>query len=275
MPSRSTSRKLQLIVNADDFGLSHDTVPATIECFDAGALTSATIMPGMPATDDAIAFALEHRELGFGAHLTVTGELGLRPLAGKESVPGLVDDEGVFLAPRAARVNALLGRADRRQLELEIEAQVRALQDVGIHVSHVDSHRHLHKFAPFRAALAAVLPRLGVARVRTVQDVYLERAWHSPTYWLRNRWRERIRSSFETTEHFFMAARADPPWAETILQRLPELGNGSLEVGVHPGRQEPWRDRDRLGVLELGRGLGDRVERVDWRTLVPTGGGRS
>ena len=38
---------MQLIVNADDFGLSDDTADATIECFERGALTSATIMPAM------------------------------------------------------------------------------------------------------------------------------------------------------------------------------------------------------------------------------------
>ena len=43
------SRELQLVVNADDFGQSDDTVDATIECFEAGALTSATLMAGMPA----------------------------------------------------------------------------------------------------------------------------------------------------------------------------------------------------------------------------------
>jgi predicted glycoside hydrolase/deacetylase ChbG (UPF0249 family) len=268
MPSRSAPGKLQLILNADDFGLSEDTVAATIECFEAGALTSATIMPGMPATPQAISFGREHPELGFGVHLTVTGELGLRPLAGAEAVPALVDRDGVFFAPRAARARALTGRLDRRQLALEIEAQVRAVRDAGIRVTHVDSHRHLHKFAPFRDALAAALPRIGVNRVRAVQDVYLGRSWHSPTYWLRNGWREWIRSSFATTEHFYMAAKADPPWAEELLRRLPGLA-GSLEVGVHPGRREPWRDRDRLAVVELARGLGDDVELVDWKTLIP------
>jgi hypothetical protein len=266
MPSRSG---LQLIVNADDFGLSEDTVAATVECFEAGALTSATIMPGMPATEDAIEFALEHPELAFGVHLTLTGELGLRPLSGPETVPSLVDRDGVFLAPRAARKQALLGRLDDRQLETEIGAQIRAVLDCGVSVSHVDSHRHLHKFAPVRAALTRVLPGFGLTRVRSIQDVYLRRAVRSPTYWLRAAWRQRIRSSFETTERFYMAAKADPPWAAELLRRLPSLGASSLEVGVHPGRAEPWRDRDRLAVLELGRGLGDGVELVDWRTFHP------
>ena len=38
----------RLIINADDFGFSEDTVVATIELFNKGLLTSATMMPNMP-----------------------------------------------------------------------------------------------------------------------------------------------------------------------------------------------------------------------------------
>jgi hypothetical protein len=97
-----------------------------------------------------------------------------------------------------------------------------------------------------------------------VQDVYVTRPLRSPTYWSGRRWRSRIRAEFETTDHFFMAAVGDPPWAKPLLTRLDSL-RGSLEVGVHPGSSEPWRARDRDAVLELGQAL--EVERIDWRTL--------
>ena len=42
---------------------------------------------------------------------------------------------------------------------------------------------------------------------------------------------------------------------------------GSLEVGVHPGRSEEWRDRDRASALELARSLQRSVALVNWRTL--------
>ena len=38
MPSAEAVGHLRLILNADDFGLSEDTVAATIECFEAEAL---------------------------------------------------------------------------------------------------------------------------------------------------------------------------------------------------------------------------------------------
>ena len=44
----------------------------------------------------------------------------------------------------------MLGRLVPQELEREIEAQVRVVVEAGIPVTHVDSHRHLHKFQPVR-----------------------------------------------------------------------------------------------------------------------------
>ena len=147
------SRELQLIVNADDFGQSDDTVDATIECFEAGALTSATLMPGMPATERALEFARSHPEHGFGVHLTLSADPARRPLVDPELVPCLVHTDGTLLSTREVRARALTGRLVPEELEREIEAQLRSVVGAGVPVSHVDSHRHLHKFAPVRAAL--------------------------------------------------------------------------------------------------------------------------
>jgi hypothetical protein len=266
MPSPETGGRLRLIVNADDFGFDKDTLEATIDCFRAGALTSATIMLGMPATEQALEFARGNPELDFGVHLVFTGDFGQAPLAGAQRVPSLVAADGRFLSVRTARARALAGRLAQRELELEIQAQVRAVQEAGVQVSHVDSHRHVHKLGSIRAALARALPGLGIRRVRTAQDVYLTRPLASPTYWAGPRWRRHLRRAFETTDHFFMAGVSEPPWSTPLAPRLERL-TGSLEVGVHPGSAPDWRARDRQEVLELAAGLDERVELIGWRSL--------
>jgi len=266
MPSRSQG-EVQLIVNADDFGQSDETVSATIECFEAGALTSATLTAGMPATERALEFALTRPEFGYGVHLTFDRDPVERPTCDPALVRSLVDDDGRLLPTRTIRERALLGRLDPREIAREAEAQIQVLLERGLPVSHVDSHRHLHKLAPFRTALAAVLPRLGLRRVRAAQDIYLRKRASSATYWLGRRWDAAVRKSFETTDHFFMPRREDPPWSEALLVRLRTLSGASLEVGVHPGRDEPWRDRDRREALTLARALPPDVALVDWRTL--------
>ncbi len=51
---------------------------------------------------------------------------------------------------------AMAGRLDESEIEAEITAQIKKLQAAGIHVSHLDSHKHTHMFpVVFRAALRA------------------------------------------------------------------------------------------------------------------------
>ena len=72
MSSREAFEHQRLIVNADDFGSvrRHASRPRSSASRQARC-TSATVMPGMPATDRALEFARAHPELGFGVHLTL------------------------------------------------------------------------------------------------------------------------------------------------------------------------------------------------------------
>ena len=79
---------MRLILNADDFGACEDTVRATIGCFAEGALTSATIMVGKPATEAALTFARANPQHGFGVHLRLVADGDAdRPVCDPAAVP--------------------------------------------------------------------------------------------------------------------------------------------------------------------------------------------
>ncbi|HRP63247.1 MAG TPA: ChbG/HpnK family deacetylase [Phycisphaerales bacterium] len=246
---------MRVILNADDFGFDADTVRATIECFEQGGLTSATIMANMDATAEALAYAKENPQFSFGAHLTFSSDGPERPVLPPSSIPGLVDETGRFLDPVQVRTRALRNVLPVDEIAREMEAQLGVLVDHGIALSHVDSHGHLHKFKPFRAAMAIILPKFGITRVRNVQNIYLRAPLRSPTYWLSGFWRRRIMSLFATTPHFFMPTSAgDKKWIRPLLQRT---FDGALEVGVHPGYAEPWRDQERAACIRFGAAARD------------------
>ena len=249
---------MRLIVNADDFGESDETVAATIECFEAGLLTSATLMAAMPATRAALAFASAHPKFSFGVHLTLSGTGIERPVSSPTDIPGLVDRRGRFPPTRAVRARALAGRLPATEVERELAAQLEVVVSAGIEVTHVDSHQHVHKFAAVRRVLERVLPRFGVTRVRAVQDVYVKRPLASPTYWLGRRWAKRFGSTFVTTSHFYMPASAgDTDWLD-VFDRLPgEAPGGTLEVGVHPG-PSGWRLAERRALQDFVRAAVER-----------------
>ncbi len=258
---------MRIVLHADDFGASADTVRATIECFQQGALTSASVMPAMPATAEAIAFAKANPQLDVGVHLTFVGEGDERPLSDPSEIPGLVDSEGRFLATRTIRIRALARRLPVEQIEREVVAQITAVRNEGVEISHVDSHRHVHKLPSFREALARTLPAFGIRRVRAVQDVYLRKPRRSPTYWLGASWQRALREAFTTTDHMYMPTSAgDVAWQQPLAEIVRDL-RGTLEVGVHPGYGD-WRDGERASVLafaELARR--DGHELVSWNEV--------
>lgn len=238
---------MRIILNADDFGMDQETVRATIECFERGALSSATIMPKMPATAAAVEYARSHPQFSFGVHLTYVSDGVERPVSEPADVPALCAADGQFLPSQTVRLLAVRNRIPPDQIERETVAQIALLRDAGVPISHVDSHGHLHKFAPFLQALQNVLPRFGIGRVRTAQDTYLRRPLKSPTFWYGPVWRRKIRARFVTTDRMFMPT--SPADARAMPDLLPRLrGDGSIEVGVHPGRREDWRDAERAAA---------------------------
>jgi len=263
---------MRIILNADDFGFDDDTTAATIECFEWGGLTSATIMAGMPAVEAAARWAADHPEHSFGAHLTWGGDGPEPPVSDPATIPDLVDDAGRLAPSNELRMRALRGRLDVDQIAAETEAQLARLADLGVRLSHVDSHGHLHKFAPFRAALDRVLPRHGIERVRSVQNLYLARPWRSPTFWLGGRWRRSIRRRWTTTDDFYMPGSAmDVGWTDALLARLGppvRTDRRTLEIGVHPGTAETWRadeGRDCIAFGERARAAGHAL--VTWNDV--------
>ena len=255
---------MRIIVNADDFGWDGDTVRATIDAFEAGALTSATIMPGMPASESAIEYALTRPQFSFGVHLTFVRYDAERALSPASDIPHLVDRRGRLRAPNVIRFLALTGRIRIEEVERETDRQIRVLRDAGVPVSHVDSHAHVHKLAPFRRAMSRVLARLRIHRIRTVQNVFTRPSYFRPTYWLGSYWARDLRNGFFTTDHFFMP-NSEAEWIDPVLGMNLD---GTLEVGLHPGYEECWRDRERLAGLRLvaeARARGHRL--VTWNDL--------
>lgn len=85
----------QLIVNADDYGVTEDVSRGILEAHQRGIVTSTSVMIGFPASAEAVRRALtEAPNLGLGVHLTLSG--GGRPVLPPSEVVSLVDEQGCF-----------------------------------------------------------------------------------------------------------------------------------------------------------------------------------
>jgi predicted glycoside hydrolase/deacetylase ChbG (UPF0249 family) len=161
VPNRQRRAHLPVIVHADDFGETVDITEGICLAIEAGVVTSTTVMANMPGTAEALRRAPQlARQASFGAHLNLCEG---RPLTQGST---LTDADGQFLRKRALAARAVTGKLSLRELEAEVTAQVGLLRDAGLRISHLDGHKHLHQLPIVCAAVANVLPRFGIERVR-------------------------------------------------------------------------------------------------------------
>lgn len=259
---------MKVIFHADDFGFDNDTTAATIKLFENGCLTSATIMATTPLADEAIAYAAKHPEHSFGVHMTYVD--GLRPALKKEGST-LLDSNGLFYPSNDIRKKAMKLSLNRNDIIEESLAQIEKVRKGGVKISHLDSHGHLHKFPSFLLALSEIKKRSGINRVRRVQNIFINPQHISPTLILNRCFDAYISRTCCTTDFFYMSANnMDIGWADDILAQMDELPqNAIIEIGVHPGHIEKWRQHEYEDIIEFATKLiaNDRHQIINWNQL--------
>lgn len=128
-----------LIINADDFGMSHNTNLAIFEAFERGVLTSATLMMPTAWVKEAVDWAREHPDANVGVHLTLTSEwrrYKWGPVAGRDKVPGILDPDG-YMWPDCEPV---WEHATPAEAEIECRAQIDLARKMGLDPTHIDAH---------------------------------------------------------------------------------------------------------------------------------------
>ena len=154
----------QLIINGDDFGLTEGVNHAIVEAHQAGVLTSATLMAQGSEFDEAVRLSASVPSLSVGCHVVLIGGSPLLPTA---QVPSLLGSEGSFRRTWGSFAAAALGgRLSAQEIEAEAIAQIRKLQQAGVPVTHLDTHKHTHLFPQVLQPLLRAAEACGVGAIR-------------------------------------------------------------------------------------------------------------
>jgi predicted glycoside hydrolase/deacetylase ChbG (UPF0249 family) len=154
----------QLVVNADDLGLTVGVNNGIFAAHDRGILTSASLFANAPATADAIRRIRVRPSLGVGVHLALVDGTPMLP---PTRVPTLVEDDGRFRASwKPFIVACLRGRVAFEEVERELTAQIERIRSEGIRLTHLDAHKHVHAFPPIFAIVARLAERFRIPVVR-------------------------------------------------------------------------------------------------------------
>jgi hopanoid biosynthesis associated protein HpnK len=236
---------IRLIVNADDYGLSESVNAAVLEAHERGILTSCSLMVAEPAAEAAVRAARERPGLAVGLHLVVVCGRTVLP---RSAVPRLADAAGRFSGnPVRAGLRYAFDPEARKQLERELRAQFERFHDLGLPLSHVDGHLHLHLHPFVFDCAAALAEEFGCRCIRIPRDDWwayrqekgadaLAQAPMAVIFALLGRrarrrlagrpfvWADRVHG-------FFRTDRMDEAALLSLLRRLPP---GNHEVYSHP-----------------------------------------
>jgi len=276
-------------VNADDFGLTSGVNRAILELHAAGVLTSASLMARAGATDQAIDLACATPSLGVGCHVVLVDG---KPVLPPQQIPNLVDARTGHFLPRlsAFLLRLFRGRIRAEEIEAEAAAQIALLQNRGLRLTHIDTHKHAHMFSAvlrpvLRAARAAgicavrhpfepewaIRASLGAPLARVLQLTVLRR--------LAPRSRQILgEEGFVSTDGTIAMAGTGTLAAATLRSLLLQLPPGTWELVTHPGyndahlarvrtRLRASRDLERAAIAAIGEIPG--IELISFAHLAP------
>ncbi|XP_038059404.1 carbohydrate deacetylase-like [Patiria miniata] len=243
--------RIQLIINADDFGHCDGRNHGIVECYRAGLISSATLMINAREATAAIRQAEEYC-IPLGLHLNLTeGYVTKRGRCGS-----LLDStSGVLRGKFGFREALASGTIKEEELREEIEAQFRRFQELTGHPpTHVDGHQHVHVLPGVREILADIAKQFGVHAVRIpIQHGLEECHWLTPAS--QTFFRDVIKESTEARDLFTKNGlrTTDGFFGLTTMgsnMTLPTL-KSALETALHSATKSPHSDPASPLTLEL------------------------
>jgi chitin disaccharide deacetylase len=249
----------QLIVNADDFGISRGVNRGIVEAHRKGLVTSTSLMANLPSAEDALTRATTCPNLGLGLHLTLTAG---RPLCPPKTVPTLVDPDGRFFVLGQLLLRLSAGCVSRDEIRRELRAQIEWTLRRSVQPDHLNAHHHVHTHpvvAPIVVGLARE-HRIGWVRCPAEQGLSPRLLTLPPkdaartaaisTFGLLTRVLV-ARAGLQTTQHFRGIALGMGFGEGGLLATLDRLPGGLTELMTHPGY--PDEELARLTIFAEGR----------------------
>lgn len=226
---------LELIINADDLGLTPGCNYGIVKAITEGIVTDTTLLVNTEYTGSAVELLRQHNIERVGLHLNLA--FG-RPLLPAAEVPSLIDEQGRFRR-KVAETAAII---KPKEIKHELIAQVEKFLETGLGLTHLDSHYHVHAIPVVLEIVIELARELNVP-LRQVNDTV----------------RQNVRKAgVVTTEHISLDFYKQGATLENLQHIIESHQEGALEIMCHPGEPDQvlydissyhvWRGRE-LAIL--------------------------
>ncbi|BAW80388.1 hopanoid biosynthesis associated protein HpnK [Candidatus Nitrosoglobus terrae] len=230
----------QLIVTADDFGLSLSVNEAIEQAHRKGILTTASLMVGEAAAADAVRRAHCIPTLKVGLHVVVADGY---PVLSPDIISDLVDSNGRLPSNlvRAGVRFYCLPRV-RKQIESEIRAQFEAFIATGLALDHVNAHHHMHLHPTILRIILKIGREFELRAIRLPYEpaskaTILSSFFLKPWLWIMS---DQLRqANIFSNDYIFGFHDTGKMTAERVLALISKLPEGVSEIYFHPAVDQP------------------------------------
>lgn len=165
---------MEIIINADDFGISSEVNEAIKYCFSKKLIHFTSLMVNMPYTKEAVEIA---RNNGFldriGLHLNLVEG---KPLTQEITKTRYCDLNGFFNGSIMNGKNRLfVSKQELKAIKIEIKAQIDKFLDYVNVIHRIDSHRHSHINYPILKIVLRILRNFNDCQVRLCRNIPKEK----------------------------------------------------------------------------------------------------
>ncbi|MEN6566728.1 MAG: carbohydrate deacetylase [Veillonellales bacterium] len=207
---------LSLIINADDLGLTPGCIEGVIQAMTRGIVTDTSLMVNTGYTGEAVKKIKKHGISRVGLHLNLTFGQPVLPVS---EVPSLVDGNGRFRR-RVAEAVSFMNPADVKR---ELSAQVEKFLTLGLGLTHLDSHHHVHTHGEILPIVVELAQQLGVPLRQGNETV-----------------RENIKKAgIATTDSISLKFYEQGATLNNLKKIIQTQSDGTLEIMCHPAKPDP------------------------------------
>ncbi|UOQ46702.1 chitin disaccharide deacetylase [Gracilibacillus caseinilyticus] len=232
---------MDILFNADDFGLTKSVTDGIVEAHLNGVVSSTTLMMNAKATEYAVTMAQQTPSLHVGIHLVLTWGKPLR-----NDLPGLTNHNGEFKYSKHFLKETI---TDLHAVKAEWQTQIEAFLKTGLPLHHIDSHHHIHGWEPLKPIILELahmyqVPVRYTPSLHTASDILLTAQLY--------------------TNFYGDGVDLD------IFEKIRQIHTPSIEVMTHPG----YVDQDLVAASSYQHMRENELEALchlkcpDWATII-------
>ena len=159
----------KLIINADDFGLNQEVNYAIMAAMNLNLCMDTTLLVNFEASAHAAQLAItNNKTTNVGIHLNLTEGHPLTSKILNES--RFCNREGLFHYKKKSRI-VNLTKFEKKAVYDELTSQIDLCRDLGIPISHADSHNHIHEEPGLLLLVVEILKKKNVPFLRITNNI--------------------------------------------------------------------------------------------------------